>query len=178
MLPCTGSYANIARFVSHPSKSCILIFWEQYAQNQCASFILNGEEMAQVDHAKHLGIHKGVNNKDNVDEMISLGRRTAYALMDAGLHSGNGLKQSVGEKLWSTYVVPRFTYGLEVLDLKGSDIKSLEQFQRKSLKQLQSLPDRVQNSVTLALLGILPVESVLHKNMLNFFGRWIRTDGI
>ena len=25
MLPCTGSYANIARFVSHPTKSCILI---------------------------------------------------------------------------------------------------------------------------------------------------------
>ena len=28
------------------------------------------------------------------------------------------------------------------------------------------------------LLGILPVESVVHKNMLNLFGRWIRTDGI
>ena len=25
---------------------------------------------------------------------------------------------------------------------------------------------------------ILPVESVVHKNMLNLFGRWIRTDGI
>ena len=62
MLQCTGSYANIARFVIHPSKSCILIFWEQYEQPQCASFTLNGEEMAQVDHAKHLGIHKGVNN--------------------------------------------------------------------------------------------------------------------
>ena len=78
----------------------------------------------------------------------------------------------------STYVVPRFNYGLEVLDLKAGDIKSLEQFQRKSLKQLQSLPDRTQNSISLALLGILPVESVLDKNMLNLFGRWIRTDGI
>ena len=178
MLPCTGSFANIARFVIHPNKSCILIFWEKYAQPQCASFTLNGEEMAQVDHAKHLGIHREVNNKVNVDEKITLGRRTAYSLMGAGLHSGNGLKQSVGGKLWSTYVVPRFTYGLEVLDLKAGDIKSLEQFQRKSLKQLQSLPDRTQNSISLALLGILPVESVLDKNMLNLFGRWIRTDGI
>ena len=25
MLPCTGSYANKARFVIHPNKSCILI---------------------------------------------------------------------------------------------------------------------------------------------------------
>ena len=134
--------------------------------------------MVQVDHAKHLGIHREVNNKVYVDEKISLGRKTAYSLMGAGLHSGNGLKQSVGGKLWSTYVLPHFTYGIEVLDLKAIDINSLEQFQRKSLKQLQSLPDRVQNSITLALLGILPVESVLHKNMLNLFGRWIRTDGI
>ena len=28
MLPCTGSFANIARFVIHPNISCILIFWE------------------------------------------------------------------------------------------------------------------------------------------------------
>ena len=68
ILPCTGSFANIARFVIHPNKSCILIFWEKYAQPQCASFTLNGEEMAQVDHAKqHLGIHREVNNKFNVD---------------------------------------------------------------------------------------------------------------
>ena len=88
------------------------------------------------------------------------------------------MKQSLGGKLWSTYVVPRFTYGLEVLDLKVDDIKSLEQFQRNSLKQLQSLPDIIQNSITLALLGILPVESVLHKNILILFSRWIRTYGI
>ena len=68
--------------------------------------------MAQVDHAKHLGIHREVNNKFDVDEKISLGRRTAYSLMCAGLQGGNGLKQIVGGKLWSTYVVPRFTYGL------------------------------------------------------------------
>ena len=129
---------------------------------------MNGEEMPQVDHAKHLGIHREVNNKVNVDEKISLGRRTAYSLMGAGLHSGNGLKQSVGGKLWSTYVVPRFTYSLEVLDLKAGDIKSLEQFQRKSLKQLQSLPDRTHNSISLTLLGILPVESVLDKNIAQF----------
>ena len=97
--------------------------------------------------------------------------------MGAGLHSGNGLKQCVCGKLWSTYVVPRLIYGLEVLDLKGDEMKVLEQFQRKSLKQIQSLPDKTQNSAVLAFLGILPLECVIHKNMLNLFGRWIMTDG-
>ena len=42
---------------------------------------------------------------------------------------------SYSGKLWSTYDVPRFTYGLEELDLKIGVIKSLEQFQRKSRGQ-------------------------------------------
>ena len=33
------------------------------------------------------------------------------------------------------------TYGLEVLTLTKKDIEMLEKFQRKSLKQIQSLPD-------------------------------------
>ena len=85
--------------------------------------------MSPVDHTKHLGIHRKVNNTLNVDYKISLGRRAADTLMGAGLLRANGLMQSVGgKKLWSTYVVPRFTYGLEVLDLKIDDILSLEQF--------------------------------------------------
>ena len=98
--------------------------------------------------------------------------------MGAGFHSINGLKQCVNGKLWSTYVIPRLLYGLEVLEMKQSDIKQLEQYQRKSLKQFQHLPDRTQNSVTLALLGILPIEMVIHKNMLNLFWRWHTSEGI
>ena len=66
---------------------------------------------------------------------------------------------------------PPLSYGLEVLDLKVDDIKSLE----KNTNSYSPLPDRVQNSIALALLGILPVEAVLHKNMLNLFGRLINT---
>ena len=45
----------------------------------------------------------------------------------------NGLKKSVNGKL-STYVIPRVLYGLEVRNLKQSDINQLEQNQ--SLKQI------------------------------------------
>ena len=62
--------------------------------------------------------------------------------------------------------------------MKGNEIKVLEPYQRKTLKQIQSLPDKTQNSAVLPLLGILPLECVIHKNMLNLFGRWIMADGI
>ena len=37
------------------------------------------------------------------------------------------------------------------------------------MKQIQSLPDKTPNVVTLGLLGILPVEAVIDKNALNLF---------
>ena len=60
----------------------------------------------------------------------------------------------------------------------GNDIKVLERHQRKLLQQIQSLPDKNHGSAVLALLGILPLEKAIHKNMLNLFGRWIASDGI
>ena len=95
MLPTSGSFANRARSVTHPTKSCILTYWDQYSQQQKVVYTMNGEEMSQVQHTNHLGIQRNSNNKVNVAEKVALGRRTAYSLMGAALNSGNGLKQTV-----------------------------------------------------------------------------------
>ena len=182
MVPTSGGVAYRSRFVIHPKKSCILTYWDTYLKHQNASYIMNGVEMSQVKHSTHLSIHRESNNKAKIAEKVSLGRITAYSLMGAGLHCGNGLTQSVCGKLWPTYVVPRLLYGLEVLDLTGKDIEVLEQYQRKSLRQIQSLPDKTHtsNAAVLALMGIhvLPLERVIHKNILNLFGRWIMFEGV
>ena len=54
----------------------------------------------------------------------------------------------------------------------------LELYQWNSLKQIQSLSDIIHNSAVLALLGILPLEGIIHKIMLNLIGRWIASEGI
>ena len=84
--------------------------------------------------------------------------------MGAGFHSVNGLKTCLNGHNWSTFVVSRVIYGLETLSLRKKDIENLEKFQRKSLRQIQGFPDKTQNCITLALLGILPLETVIHKN--------------
>ena len=81
--------------------------------------------------------------------------------MGAGFHSINGLKQSVHGKLCSTYDIPRVLCGLEVQELKQADISQLEQYQRKSMKHVQHLPDRTKSSASLALLGVSPVGPLL-----------------
>ena len=57
------------------------------------------------------------------------------------------------------------------------DIECLERFQRQCLKQIQGLPDKTANTICLALLGILPLEAVLHKNALTTFVNMIRHKG-
>ena len=50
-----------------------------------------------------------------------------------------------------------------------SDLESLEKFQRKCLRQIQGLPDKTLNCVTLSLLGVPQVEVIINKNILNLF---------
>ena len=105
----------------------------------------------------------------NIEEKLSIGRKTAYSLMGAGFHSGNGLKTCLNGNIWSAFVVPRVVYGLKVLSLKKKDVETLEMFQRKSLRHIQGLPDKTPKGITLALLGILPLETIIHKNAPNLF---------
>ena len=72
------------------------------------------------------------------------------------------------------FVIPRLLYGLDVQLLKKKDIENLEKFQRQCLKQIQGLPDNTSNSACLALLGILPIETILHKNLLSMYVNMIR----
>ena len=65
MVPMSGGFANGARFVIHPTKSCILTYWNKYLQQQDDDYIMNGVEMSQVQHSTHLGIRIDSNNKAN-----------------------------------------------------------------------------------------------------------------
>ena len=87
--------------------------------------------------------------------------------MGAGFHGDSRLRAAQNGHIWSTFVIPRLLYGLEVQLLKKKDIANLERFQRHCLKQFQGLPDNTSNSVSLALLGILRIEALLHKNLLD-----------
>ena len=49
------------------------------------------------------------------------------------------------------------------------DVETFEMFQRKSLRQIQGLPDKTPKGITLALLGILPLETIIHKSALSLF---------
>jgi hypothetical protein len=95
--------------------------------------------------------------------------RTIYALFGAGLHGCNGSNPNISRKIWSTYVLPRMLHGAELWQLTGTQLDRLELFQRDKLKQLQGLPPRTADIATLGLIGVFPIEAVIHKKALMLF---------
>ena len=124
------------RYCVNPSKSNTLLNpYERSNDVECTDIFMADDTITNNMDTTHLGIFRNVNDKPNIEEKISNGRKTAYSVMGAGFHSGNALKVCLNGFLWSTFVIPRVTYGLEVLTLRKKDTEMLEKFQRKALKK-------------------------------------------
>ena len=78
----------------------------------------------------HVGIIRSSEDElgKNVDERISCARRTFYSMTYTGLHGSNGLTPSVCFRIYSTYVLPRLLYGLEINVLLQKHLVLLENF--------------------------------------------------
>ena len=119
----------------------------------------------------HLGLKRTVTEESrvNIQERISLARRTLYSLIKTGVHGTNGLNARTSCKIYQVYVIPRLLYGLETIHLQNRDISELCSFHLSTLKQIQSLPNRTATSAVYLLLGVLPITAELHKRQLSLF---------
>ena len=117
----------------------------------------------------HLGLLRSEVNENviNIEERLSLGRRTQYALINTGVHGSNGLNPRISYKMYQCYVMPRLLYGLEELPLTQSQINLLSKFHLDSLKRFQSLPTRVATCAVYLHLDALPLEAGLRKRQLS-----------
>jgi hypothetical protein len=70
-------------------------------------------------------------------------------------------------------------YVLEVVAYKRSDLDTLDIFQRKILRQLQSHPDKPTpcNQAVYGLLGAKPIAAIVEHAVLVHFGNILRSDG-
>lgn len=168
-------YANEHHYGINPSKSASLSYNTQLQP----LFHMSDSDIPYPEEYTHLGIVRNQNNQLNVDERIQTARKTAYALMGAGFHGKDGLAPHVSYHIWETYVIPRMLYGLEVISYKESDIKKLEAFQRKTLRQIQFLPEKPapSNIAVYGLLGARSIKATVEQQTLTHFGNILRSEG-
>jgi hypothetical protein len=119
--------------------------------------------------ATHIGIFRELRGKNNIESRIKKGRRISYVLLGAGLHEENGINPYISYKLHTTFCRPRMNYALEAIQLLEGEKLELLRYERKLLKQLQSLPERCVTLATYVLLGAKPITTVIEKNTLNAF---------
>ena len=93
----------------------------------------------------HLGLDRFAGKlapNELIDARLELARRSRYALMGVGLHGVNSLSPSIAVNIYNVYIMPRYTYNLDVSTLTKSQVDKLEMFHRKTLRSIQGLPDR------------------------------------
>ena len=128
---------DMERYFVNPTKSCFQSYNASSKVDKGVELIMAGDKISCDRCTVHLGITRDTREKVNIEEKLSIGRKTAYSLMGAGFHSGNGLKTCLNGHIWSAFVVPRVVYALEVLSLKKKGVETLEMFQRKSLDRFR-----------------------------------------
>jgi hypothetical protein len=163
------SHANKLRYIISTQKSCVL----QCNSKENHTWNINGQNLERADTATHLGIKRDNKSKTGTKEVVAdriqIARRTVYALMGAGLHGLSGLNPRASIHLINCYVIPRLLYGLDVIQLSAIDVKNLNVFFNKLIKQIQHLPERTANAGALLLIGQIPIEGQIHKGMLCTF---------
>ena len=132
---------------------------------------MNDNCIEQSVREVHLGTIRTPDGKakQTVDENLGKARRAVYALFGTGFYGLNGLHPIVSMKLWNCYILPRLTYGLEILKCSIGDYERLEIFQRQNARRLQHLPEGTPNSLTLLMVNLLPVQSIIERKMLVLF---------
>ena len=157
------------RFIINPSKSELVKFKTTRKCTDTVQLFIGQHEIKQVSQATHLGIERNETNTPDVQKRIETARKTLYALMGSGMHGRNGISPAIAVQMWSTFVIPRLLHGIELLNIRRKDIEDLEIFQRKVLRQIQSLPDRTASVAVLALIGAKPIEAQIDIRILTTF---------
>ena len=176
MLGVTKDYSKRHGYEIHPTKSTTTIMYEtKAAAFERREWFIGDVPMPLEEKFDHLGLTwTAGKTKPNIELHISSARRTSYRLMGAGFHGFDGLNPVTSLKLVNAYVLPRLLLGLDAVVLNASDVKSLDTYHRKLLRQLQGLPESTANAAVYLLMGSIPIEGEWHKKILSMIGRIAR----
>ncbi|CAC5416003.1 unnamed protein product [Mytilus coruscus] len=154
-----------------PSCADDIVYCYQTTKTKCKKCSAQCDNIIEFkSETTHLGLKRTTSEetKININDRISLARRTLDSLIKTGVHGTNGLNPRTSCKIYQVYVIPRLLYGLETLNLQNKDIIALCSFHLSTLKHIQSLPNRTATSAVYLLLGALPITAELHKRQLSF----------
>ena len=142
-------------------------------------WIMDKQKVKVVENNDHLGqIISGTRQiQKNVDESLKRGRNSLFGLLGPAFAFKCLLSPLVKIHLFRTYTCPRLRSGLSSLALRQCHLSTLALFHRKSLKGFLHLSKCAPTPAIHFLLGELPLEGKIHRDMLSlFYGVWSNPD--
>ena len=125
-----------------------------------------------TEQTKHLGIIRSEikETEINIEDRLTLARRTLCPLINTGVHGSNGIIPIVSYEIYQCYVLPRLLFGLGIMPLRQIDLNRLKKFHNNCLRSFsfQSLSQRTALCAVHLLIGVLPIEAEIHKKQLSF----------
>ena len=172
MLTVNSVYSARHHYELHPKKSTITPMYQPLGhKDDHFTWKLGKTDVPVVSEFTHLGLDwiagKG---QPDVSRHIVKARRTAYSRLGAGLHGQNGMDPRSSARTIQLYVMPRLVHGLEATILRRGDVVQLEIYYRKLLRQVQSLPESTAMEAVYLMIGLLPIEALIHQRALSLFG--------
>ncbi len=103
-------------------------------------------------------------------------RRTACSLIGVCLDGHDGLDSPASMCLTTAYVLPRLLHSLEAVILSAGLVAQLSHFFKNLIRQFQGLLPNVATPAVFLLMGTLPIQALLERKHLSFFGAITRLD--
>ena len=130
-----------------------------------------GQPIEVVENNEHLGqILSGSRQEEkNVDLRIKKSINILFALLGTAFSFKCLLSPVVKFHLYRTFVCPALRSGLSSLVIKNTLMTPLSIYQRKVLKGILQLSKQASTAGLHFLTGELPVEAILHRDVLSLF---------
>ena len=184
MLKVVEAYASRGRYIIHPSKRTALVYYSKTPNEilqESDPWSMNGKSLQISSKCTHLDMIRSTESRsaEKVESRILLARRSTYALIGAWLHGYNGVNPCLSAKLLSTYIYPRYLFGLETVNLRQEEVTKLNKHGKKVLlKSIQHLPDRTADEAVYYLLGEIPIQARIDRQGLILLAGIVRNEGI
>ena len=140
---------------------------------------MDGQKVQVTENNDHLGqIVSGINQEQkNIDLRITKGRNNLFGLLGPAFSFKCLLSPKVKYHLFRTYTCPILLSGLSSFSLRTQSLQPLTMFHRKTLRGILTLSKSSNIPALHFLLGELPIEAKLHKDVFSlFYSVWSNSD--
>ena len=182
LLDIAAFYGKMYRVTYGASKTKVTVVGSEIDRqyyHDVAPWKLDGQQVKVTEDNDHLGqIVSGVGQEQkNVDARINKGRKSLFGMLGPAFAFKCLLSPVLKMHLFRTYTCPILRSGLSSFSLRTPTLEPLTIFQRKTLRGILNLSKSSNIPALHFLLGELPVEAKIHKDIFSlFYSIWSNPD--